>query len=1165
MQDFGQLLLLVSFFVTLVTALTAIAGAVSRNDALMRGARWGAYGVAWLAVAMAIVLTHGFLTHDFSNKYIATYSDRSMPTLYLLASFWGGEKGALLFWVTSLAIFSAIAIHTNRERAPVYMAWVTAVLMLCLFFFNVLMVFESSPFETFATSGGPTDGKGLNPLLQNPTMAFHPPSLLTGYITFTIPFAFGAAALVTGKLDDQWITDTRRWSIVSWAFLSVGLLLGALWAYQEIGWGFWWMWDPVENAGLIPWFTGTAFLHSVMIQERYGMLKRWNAVLVCLTFLLTIFGTFLTRSQLIDSIHAFADSTLAEYFIGYMIVLAIVSVILIAWRWKALEGEARIESFLSRESFFVLNNVFLVGCAFIVLWGTLFPKISEAESVRAIYNQVAGGWNASLGLVLGELDLLTQAVSLDEPWFNRVMAPIGLVLLFLMGVGPLISWRRATAKNFERNFRRPLAGSLVITAIGAAVWSFFSIRRIADLYELTMGQAYDNWADSLVLADVYTVLCYLFCVFVGWTIAREFHIGARVREGKGDDGYLASVLALTFKNPRRYGGYIIHFGVMLMFVGFTGKVFKSEDPERLIAVGEELPARDYRLTFSDRTQAWDPDGGFAALRATFTIMHEGETVADREVNDTVAWLQTRLTVPFHVETRLDSPKIRVRVADVDARDRLRDDLWLAQDFRDHFALVADGGARLTYRLQDDGLLRVMPMLAMQALREARVALGPGSTIGARVELTPGSTELALTFDAPAAAAAFQQRVAQATVPDTLLHGGFDPDSGAIELIDRRTGTHLVPEVRYYAKHETPTTEAGISSLPWEDLYLAIRPRMDMGTIAGFAQPSVNLLTVVFPLVSLLWLGGITLVFGTIICLTPRWLSRTLIAMTRSRRRLPVAEAAALALTAALAALALTAAPPAHAHGDALPEPRGMAAPPDGDAVGDALAALSCGPAGTTEAMRVLPLGDPGCASPKAEQDRALVTELVRKRPEADQRSGRAKLDVLYELVALDQRWDERLRYDTAAYDHLKTTTKTTCPGERGLVLSQSQLACTVRNKWLPRFRVMLAAGVPAEQVFRFYVDENNVTSAEGEPWTYDDLRAHPDKALSWAFPAALIAGFAAAFIVLMVRVGRRRRLAAASPGQHVGSDRQAQGQRAGALSDAQRARLDDELEAFEGS
>ncbi|MFT5434356.1 MAG: cytochrome c-type biogenesis protein CcmF, partial [Myxococcota bacterium] len=415
MQALGSLLLTITFFSTLAVALTAIYGAVTRNTTLVRGARYGLYACTFLYLAMAGVLWHGYFTHDFGNKYIATYSDLEMPAIYLFTSFWGGEKGALLFWATVLTVFSTIAIHQARERDVSYLGWSLGLLALAIFFYDILMVFEANPFESFLTHHGPRDGDGLNPLLQNPTMAIHPPALLTGYIAFTLPFCFGAASLITGRLDDQWAKDTRKWTIVSWLFLTVGLVLGGYWAYQELGWGGFWMWDPVENAGLIPWFTATAFLHSIIIQERRGMLRRWNFSLVCLTFWLTIFGTFLTRSQLIVSIHAFADSQLSEYFLAYMALLAIVSVALLTWRWKALRAEERIQSFLSREAFFVLNNVMLVMCGFIVMWGTLYSKISEAEAFQDLYNMVVRGLG-NFGITMDELH---QQQDLGEPWFNR--------------------------------------------------------------------------------------------------------------------------------------------------------------------------------------------------------------------------------------------------------------------------------------------------------------------------------------------------------------------------------------------------------------------------------------------------------------------------------------------------------------------------------------------------------------------------------------------------------------------------------------------------------------------------------------------------------------------------------------------------------------------------
>ena len=1143
MQDLGQLLLLVTFFATLATCLTAVSGALTKNATLMRAARYGVFAVVGLNVAMAIVLSHSFLTHDFSNKYVTAYSDRSMPTIYLLASFWGGEKGALLFWTTSLSVFSGIAIHTRRHREPVYLSWVVAVLMGALFFFFILMVFESSPFESFSAMAPPSDGNGLNPQLQNPTMAFHPPSLLTGYITFTIPFAFAVAALITGKLDVQWITDTRVWTIVSWCFLSIGLILGMLWAYEELGWGFYWMWDPVENAGAIPWFTGTAFLHSVMVQERRGMLKRWNVVLVCLTFLLTIGGTFLTRSQLIDSIHAFANSTLANYFLVYMIVILIISTALIAWRWKALRAEANIESLYSRESMFVLNNVFLVGCAFIVTWGTIFPKISELAAVQGFYNGVAELWNGTLGAALGTVEPLDQALTLGEVWFNAVIAPIGLVLLFIMGIGPLIPWRVASLGDYKKQLFAPFTISLVITSVAMGFVAYDGVSEIATRYELSWWDALDNYIGTLGLVDAYVYLAYVFCLYVTWTMLREFHEGTLVRQAKSGDGYVASMIALTFKVPRRYGGYIIHIGVVLMFVAFTGKAFKFQEPERPLSPGDEVAAQDYRITYTGSTFGWQPDDGYAANRAYLSVLSADETVAQSEVDELATWLQQKGVGAFHVETTLGSPKMVVRFKDTEARDRLRDDVYLANEFTRDFIRVSDdpGQGKQVWRIREQGALQVVPMIAMARIRRVKTMLGAGTTVDAEVVTRGGSADVAIGFDDAEELAAFDERLASLNVPSTLSFGGYNPNTGALEFIDERTGRVLTPEVRFYAKHDTPTTETSISSSLFEDLYLAMRPAM--------GQNFINLLTVVFPLVTFLWAGSIVLLLGTLLCLTPRWMSRTVIRMTRrrtGRTRAPVAAGATATLLVLLFALwsPVSKATP-------LPEPSGMEAPGPEGALADIQEALDCPCPGGDGVDRHL--ADTACTCPLAAEERQLIGQLLDEQPRVHWTTGRAKLEVLGRLTKIDAKFDGRLRYSRADYQRLLTTTKTTCPGERGLVLSQSQLRCTVRNLWLPRFRHMLASGMSVERIFTFFVDENNVTMAPAVPWSYADLKAHADKVLSWALPGALLFAFLAAlFTYAVMRTRRNRRAAEEAPRAEVP-----------VLSERQRLLLEDELDMLD--
>jgi cytochrome c-type biogenesis protein CcmF len=1143
MQGLGQFLLIVTFFVTLLTAFTAIIGATTKREVLMRGARFGVYAVAGLNIAMALILTHGFLTHDFSNKYIATYSDRSMPTMYLLAAFWGGEKGALLFWTTSLSIFSAIAVHVNREKAAAYMAWVAALLMLSIFFFDILMVFESSPFETFLTTDGPRDGKGLNPALQNPTMAFHPPSLLTGYITFTIPFAFAMAALITGKLDSQWITDTRRWTLVSFLFLTIGLILGMVWAYEEIGWGFWWMWDPVENAGLIPWFTATAFLHSVMIQERRGMFRRWNMILVCMTFFLTIFGTFLTRSQLIDSIHAFADSTLAEYFIWYLLVLAVVSSILIGFRWKALRGEDSIESFWSRESFFVLNNLFLVSCAFIVLFGTLIPKITEAEAVRDGYNTMAG-W-------LGRAPV-DQSISLDEAWFNEVMAPIGLLLLLLAGSGPLISWRRATVSNFRKNFLIPLCGSLVLTVIGTVVGVLLKLEEMRNELDITFSEAYAQWAEPIGLIECYVVFAYFTCGFVTWTIVREFHLGTMIRKAKSGDSYFGSLTALTMKAPRRYGGYIVHLGIVLMFIAFTGKFFKTQE-ERTLNPGETVSAENYRITYATKKQFYDEENGFAADRAIVTVVSPEETVAEREVASLAGWLQTQDVGIFHVETRLGSPKITVRFQDQAQQDRLTDDLFLSMTFKQTFKLETENRAskRLIYRIADEKLVNVVPMVAMNVIRLARDAFQGSATIGAKFQARPGSPLISLNFTTEASMDAFLSRVEAARPPPHILATVTNHDLEALQFIDDRTGVQRAPEVRYYPTHpDSPTTEASITSSFKEDLYLAIQPQR--GVMDAFSSFEIKLLTVIFPFVNFLWTGGILIVFGIMLCMIPRWLSRTLISLTRRRRKSGTAAAtAALVLLTCLLGIAT----PDKAHAALqMPSPSGFAGPA-GSALEDTLAVLRCMCGYGDDATR-LPetIADAKCDCPRAQAERRQVAGLLDKYEDEDKKTGKAKFLVLKSLTKLEAEWLERIDYKRRDFEFLMSSTKTTCSGERGLALGQSQLGCSVRNLWAPRFKIMLASGMPLRTIFEFYVDENNVTMGPKTPWTYDDLYAAADKPLTWAVPLTFSVAFVVLFVWFMLR--RTKRLDQLRAEQNLGDS-------APHLGHEERLRLADEMDAYD--
>src|SRR2546422_2955291 len=407
MASLGSFLLLACFVICSYAAVISVIGARRGSRPLIESGIGAFYLVAALMTTASAVMINAFLTDDFSIKYVAHYSDSVQPLFYKITSYWGGLDGSIMFWVFLLSVFGSLAVYVNRERHRELIPYVVATISTVQMFFLYLMVAHKNPFTTFLTPA-PMEGKGLNPLLQNYWMAIHPPSLYTGFVGMTIPFAFGIAALITGHLDDSWLRAVRRWTMVSWLFLSFGLTLGMIWAYEVLGWGGYWGWDPVENAGLLPWFTATAFLHSVMVQERRSMLRVWNVTLVITTFFLTIFGTFMTRSGVVQSVHAFGDDpVLARLFIGFMVVLLTCSVGLVIYRLPLLKARNELDSWASREAVFLVNNWILLFCAMFILFGTMFPTLSEA---------VTG-----------------QRLTVAAPFFNKWMTPVGLVLLVLTG------------------------------------------------------------------------------------------------------------------------------------------------------------------------------------------------------------------------------------------------------------------------------------------------------------------------------------------------------------------------------------------------------------------------------------------------------------------------------------------------------------------------------------------------------------------------------------------------------------------------------------------------------------------------------------------------------------------------------------------------------------
>src|ERR1044071_2071798 len=449
MASLGYYLLLTAFVTCAYAMAASVAGSRRRSQRLIESGIGAFYLIAAVMSVASSIIVYAFVAGDYSIKYVQRYSDSVQPLFFKITSYWGGLDGSIMFWVFLLSLFGSAAVYINRERHRELIPYVVAVISVVQMFFLFVMVIHNNPFETFLTEN-PADGAGLNPLLQNFYMVIHPPTMYTGFVGLTIPFACGMAALITGYLDDSWLRAVRRWTMISWLFLSVGLGLGMIWAYEELGWGGYWGWDPVENAGLLPWFTATAFLHSVRVQESRGMLRIWNVALVITTFFLTIFGTFMTRSGVVQSVHAFGDDpALARMFTAFMVTILVVSFGYVIYRLPLLRSRNELDSWVSREAAFLANNWILLFAALFILFATMFPTLSEA---------VTG-------------DRLT----VGAPFFNQWMLPVGLTMLFLTGVGPLLAWRKSTVQNLRDQFLIPVVLGVVtagtIAALGVRVWT----------------------------------------------------------------------------------------------------------------------------------------------------------------------------------------------------------------------------------------------------------------------------------------------------------------------------------------------------------------------------------------------------------------------------------------------------------------------------------------------------------------------------------------------------------------------------------------------------------------------------------------------------------------------------------------------------------------------
>jgi cytochrome c-type biogenesis protein CcmF len=622
MDIFGSFALALAFVCAVYAFGGGIAAIFTRHPLLIKSTRQAGMATCALIFLATFSLEYLFFSDNFANAYVVAHSNRDLSTFYKVAALWSGQEGSLLFWSCLLAVYVLSVLITYRNKNGELMPYVGVVMAGVQIFFLTLNNFVASPFKALASPGADgvlnyvarADGSGLNPLLQYPEMVIHPPNLYSGYTGFTIPFAFALGALLARYPGEKWIHLTRKWTMIAWMFQSMGILLGAHWAYAVLGWGGYWGWDPVENASFLPWLTGTAFLHSVMMQEKRGMMKVWNVWLVFCTFLLCILGTFLTRSGIVSSVHAFAQSSIGSWFVGFLVV--IISVCLGAYLKNRdyLKSENQLDSIVSRESSFLFNNLILLVSCVAILSGTLFPVFSE--------------W------------ITGNRISVGAPFFNKVNIPIGLLLLFLTGVGPLLAWRKTSTESMKRNFGWPLGIGLIAGVI-ALVFGF---------------------------REIYSWVCLILCVFVASTVGLEFYRGAKVIRARSGATYLASAVDLTMRNTRRYGGYIVHMGMVFVFIGLSGAAF-NRDLQKDMQVGQTMQIGPYSLLL----QGFDskPEKNYTAQRMLVEVLRDKKPImmlyperrhfSTNEQNGTMVAIYSTLKQDLYVVYAGDSPDTNLPV------------------------------------------------------------------------------------------------------------------------------------------------------------------------------------------------------------------------------------------------------------------------------------------------------------------------------------------------------------------------------------------------------------------------------------------------------------------------------------------------------------------------
>jgi len=616
----GSACLLVGLLTAVYAAGASLYGARAGNRSAVVSGRRAIYCMAALMIGATVILQAAFLRSDFAFKLVAEGSSTDTPTFYKVTAMWATQEGSLLLWALLMSIFSSAVLFLTRRSLREIAPYATAVLAGIAAFFLLLMVAWESPFTTLATA--PVEGAGLNPLLRHPAMMIHPPMLYTGYVGFAVPFAFAIGALIVRQTGADWIRATRKFALIAWTFLGTGIMLGALWSYSELGWGGYWAWDPVENASLMPWLIGTAFIHSIMVQEKRGMLKIWNVSLVIATFVLALLGTFLVRSGILDSIHAFGASTIGKQFLVFIGIVIAGSTALVVSRLDDLRSKARLDSLMSREAFFLLNNLVLVALCVVIFWGTFFPLISEALS----------GEEASVG----------------PPWFNRLTTPLALVLVGLAAIGPMLPWRRVSRHGIARTFRIP-AGVMAATLVGL----------------LLLTDAADSPPSLAMFCLVALVLA---------VVVQELVRGAAARRVISGDPWPRALVQLVARNRRRYGGYLVHAGIAVLFLGVAASSAFQDQRDVRVSPGDTFQAGGYDITYERATASLGSDSAGTGAPISF-----GAVLTARRGDDVDTLRPSR---NFYASQDASTGPIGrffegEATSEVDVRWGLRRDLWAA--------------------------------------------------------------------------------------------------------------------------------------------------------------------------------------------------------------------------------------------------------------------------------------------------------------------------------------------------------------------------------------------------------------------------------------------------------------------------------------------------------